>query len=66
MGVLNFWAPGSQCVNMQGGNGEFGQLITKKNQGVLQVLYFFFFFFYCLAGIVSLFHRLSIVNTADS
>lgn len=45
MGVLNFWAPGSQCVNMQGGNGEFGQLITKKNQGVLQVLYFFFLFF---------------------
>lgn len=44
MGVLNFWAPGSQCVNMQGGNGEFGQLITKKNQGVLQVLYFFFLF----------------------
>lgn len=45
MGVLNFWAPRSQCVNMQGGNGEFGQLITKKNQGVLQVLYFFFSFF---------------------
>lgn len=25
-----------------------------------------FFFFYCLAGIVSYFHRLSIVNAADN
>lgn len=30
MGVLNFWSPGSQGVKMQEGDGEFGQLVTKK------------------------------------
>lgn len=71
MGVLNFWAPGSQGVKMQEGNGVFGQLITKnmicKTKMLSKALTrCFFFLLYCQPGIVNFFHRLAIVNAADN
>lgn len=70
MRILNFWAPRSQGAKVQEGEGEFGQLITKKkmqNQDALPgIVILGFFFLYCLAGILSCFHRLFIVNAADN
>lgn len=70
MGVLNFWVPRSQGVKTHEGGGEFGHLITKKRYAKLRCspkyCHSSFFLFYCLAGTVSRFHRLSVVNAANN